>query len=71
MRENWVNRIRIIQTLDILCNFSIKIQNQVCVSDGATIVYTNKGDVMALYGYTTKKLGIRQYDVKKIQVFHP
>jgi len=41
---------------------------QVCVSDGATIVYTNKGDVMALYGYTTKKLGIRQYDVKKIQV---
>ena len=51
-------------------NAKSEISLKVCVSDGATIVYTNKGDVMALYGYTTKKLGIRQYDVKKIQVLH-
>ena len=41
---------------------------QVCVSDGATVVCTTKGDVLALYGYTTKKIGLRQPNIQKIQV---
>jgi len=45
----------------------VKVE-QVCASDGATVVYTNKGDVVALYGYTNKKLGIRQQNIEKIQV---
>lgn len=31
------------------------------------MVYTSKGDVVALYGYTTRKLG-KQHGVLKIQV---
>jgi len=41
---------------------------QVCVSDGATVVCTSKGDVVALYGYTTRKLGLRQHGIQQIQV---
>ena len=46
---------------------AIDVLLKVCTSDGATVVYTNKGDVLALYGYTTRKLGIRQHGIEKIQ----
>ena len=38
------------------------------VSDGATVVLTGKGEVMALHQYSVKKLGARQHGVEKIQV---
>ena len=38
------------------------------MSDGATVVCTSKGDVLALYEYTTKKIGLRQQNILKIQV---
>ncbi len=38
------------------------------MSDGATVVCTSKGDVLALYEYTTKKIGLRQQNIQKIQV---
>jgi hypothetical protein len=37
------------------------------VSDGATVVLTGKGDVMALHQYAVKKLGARQHGIQKIQ----
>jgi hypothetical protein len=41
---------------------------QVEVSDGATVVLTGKGEVVALHQYTVKKLGARQHGIEKIQV---
>ena len=38
------------------------------MSDGATVVLTGKGEVMALHQYSVKKLGARQHGVEKIQV---
>ncbi len=37
------------------------------MSDGATVVLTGKGDVMALHQYAVKKLGARQHGIQKIQ----
>lgn len=38
------------------------------VSDGATVLLTGKGEVMALHQYAVKKLGARQHGIQKIQV---
>ena len=38
------------------------------MSDGATVVCTSKGDVVALSGYTTKKLGLKQHGIQQIEV---
>ena len=40
----------------------------VVVSDGASVVLTAKGDVVALYEYGSKKLGSRQHGVTKMLV---
>jgi len=41
---------------------------RVVSSDGAVVVVTSRGDVLALYEYTTKKLGQRQHGVVQLQV---
>ena len=41
---------------------------EVAVSDGASVVLTARGDVMALCEYQSKKLGQRQHNVVKIAV---
>jgi hypothetical protein len=38
------------------------------VSDGATVLCTNKGDVVAFHGYTSKKIGAKQHGIEKIEV---
>lgn len=38
--------------------------SSVVVSDGATVVLTRKGDVVALYEFGSKKLGQRQHNVE-------
>jgi len=40
----------------------------VVVSDGATVVLTSKGDVVALYEFGSKKLGQRQHNVSRVVV---
>jgi len=40
----------------------------VVASDGASVVLTSKGDVLALYEYGSKKLGTRQHGVVKMEV---
>ena len=42
--------------------------SSVVVSDGATVVLTSKGDVVALYEYGSKKLGQRQHNVLRLAV---
>ena len=42
--------------------------SRVVASDGATVVLTNKGDVVALYEYGSKKLGQRQHNVSQLAV---
>jgi len=42
--------------------------NMVVASDGASVVLTCKGDVVALYEYTSKKLGQRQHNVARLSV---
>ena len=37
-------------------------------SDGAVVVLTARGDVLALHEYGTKKLGQRQHGVQQLQV---
>jgi hypothetical protein len=37
------------------------------VSDGATVLLTGKGEVIALHQYAVKKLGARQHGIEKIQ----
>ena len=37
-------------------------------SDGAVVVLTGKGDVVALTEYSTRKLGQRQHNVAKLEV---
>jgi len=44
-----------------------KIQ-MVVVSDGASVVLTAKGDVVALYEYGSKKLGQRQHNIARLAV---
>jgi len=41
---------------------------QVAVSDGATVLCTNKGDVIALHSYNSKKIGIKQHGIEKVEV---
>lgn len=42
--------------------------NMVVVSDGASVVLTAKGDVVALYEYGSKKLGQRQHNIVRLAV---
>lgn len=42
--------------------------SMVVVSDGASVVLTGKGDVVALYEYTSKKLGQRQHNIARLVV---
>eukprot|EP00090_Calanus_glacialis_P008375 TRINITY_DN16703_c0_g1_i1.p1 TRINITY_DN16703_c0_g1~~TRINITY_DN16703_c0_g1_i1.p1 ORF type:complete len:1265 (-),score=475.87 TRINITY_DN16703_c0_g1_i1:242-4036(-) len=42
--------------------------HMVVVSDGASVVLTAKGDVVALYEYGSKKLGQRQHNIAKLAV---
>eukprot|EP00092_Neocalanus_flemingeri_P007797 GFUD01008418.1.p1 GENE.GFUD01008418.1~~GFUD01008418.1.p1 ORF type:complete len:1264 (-),score=415.99 GFUD01008418.1:202-3993(-) len=42
--------------------------NMVVVSDGASVVLTAKGDVVALYEYGSKKLGQRQHNIAMLAV---
>ena len=37
-------------------------------SDGAVVVVTGRGDVVALTEYSTRKLGQRQHNVEQIEV---
>lgn len=41
---------------------------QVAVSDGATVLCTNKGDVIALHAYNSKKIGAKQHGIQKVEV---
>ena len=43
---------------------------RVVTSDGAVVVLTGKGDVVALTEYSTRKLGQRQYNVAQLEVSH-
>ena len=43
---------------------------RVVTSDGAVVVLTGKGDVVALTEYSTRKLGQRQHNVAQIEVTH-
>ena len=43
---------------------------RVVTSDGAVVVLTGKGDVVALTEYSTRKLGQRQHNVAQIEVSH-
>ena len=44
---------------------------RVVTSDGAVVVLTGKGDVVALTEYSTRKLGQRQHNVAQLEVSHP
>ena len=41
---------------------------RVVTSDGAVVVLTGKGDVVALTEYSTRKLGQRQHNVAQLEV---
>ena len=43
---------------------------RVVTSDGAVVVLTGKGDVVALTEYSTRKLGQRQHNVAQLEVLH-
>ena len=43
---------------------------RVVTSDGAVVVLTGKGDVVALTEYSTRKLGQRQHNVAQLEVSH-
>ena len=47
---------------------SVTSVSLVSVSDAATVVLNKKGEVMALHGYTSKKLGQRQHNIVKMSV---
>ena len=45
--------------------------DRAATSDGAVVVLTGRGDVLALCEYGTKKLGQRQHGVQQLQVGPP
>ena len=63
MTEEWPGEVGTFHWLDLNIETC-----RVVTSDGAVVVLTGKGDVVALTEYSTRKLGQRQHNVAKLEV---